>query len=444
MDSDYFPCILNSIIFSPLTSETFLFLLLASFSLLFSGYLSASELAYFSLNSEDLTILKESDHPIDKKIVKQIDKSGHLLATLLISNAFSSICYIVFGYYFLAKSVITDYSSIIDFLLLAIVLFIPLLLFGEMIPKIYASQYPLKAVRRRVSTINALSTIFKPLSSLLVWFSLLIDKRIPKKNYNISLDELSQAIEMTEGNNSEEKELLRGIVKFADKTAVEIMTARLDVADIDIKKNFKEVIDFILKTGYSRIPVYSGTDDYIKGVLYIKDLLPYLGKTDNFRWQSLIRSAYFVPETKKIRDLLEEFQENKIHLAIVVDEFGGTSGIVTMEDILEEIVGEISDEYDDEEKQYIKLSDNVYIFEAKILLNDFFKITKIDEKDFGELSEEPETLAGLILELRGDFPAIQEVIEYKKYRFTVLEADKQRIIKVKLSIDKSSEEKEMP
>lgn len=443
MDTDYFPYLINNIILSPFTSEVLLFLLLAFLSLLFSGYLSASESAYFSLDSEELHTLKESDHPTDRKVVKLLDRSEHLLATLLIANTLSNICYIVFGCHFFSRLIATAYTPIVEFIFLALLLFIPLLLFGEMIPKIYSSQNSLRVVRRWSSSVSGLNKIFSPLSGLLVKFSGLAGNRLPRKNRNISLDDLSQVIEMTnEDEILDEKELLRGIVKFADKTAVEIMTARLDVADIDIKKDFKEVIDFILETGYSRIPVYAETEDHIKGILYIKDLLPHLGKSENFDWQSLIRPAYFVPETKKIRDLLEDFRQNKIHLAIVVDEFGGTSGIVTMEDILEEIVGEISDEYDEEENQYIKLSGNVYVFQAKMLLNDFFKITGIDEKDFDELSEEPDTLAGLILELRGDFPTVQEVIEYKNYCFTVLEIDKQRIIKVKLTVHNPTENPE--
>ena len=211
------------------------------------------------------------------------------------------------------------------------------------------------------------------------------------------------------------------------------MSPRLDMEDIEIKISFREVVDFIIKSGYSRIPVYSETEDNIKGILYIKDLLPYIDKPDTFRWQSLIRPAYFVPETKKIDDLLEEFRTNKIHMAIVVDEFGGTSGIVTMEDILEEIVGEISDEYDEDEQQFIRLADGSLIFEAKILLTDFFRVIDADPSDFGKLTEEVETLAGLLLEIKGDFPRRREIIDFKEYRFQVLEVDNRRILKVKFN-----------
>lgn len=254
------------------------------------------------------------------------------------------------------------------------------------------------------------------------------------------MDQLSKALELKSTEIPEEKEMLAEIIKFYDKTASEIMTSRLDVEDLEIKTPFRQVISFIVESGYSRIPVYLETEDDIKGILYIKDLLPYIDKPDTFRWQSLIRPAYFVPETKKIDDLLEEFRKSKIHMAIVVDEFGGTSGVVTMEDILEEIVGDITDEYDEEEKQYICLTDGSLIFEAKILLIDFFRVIGASPSEFGDLTDDVETLAGLLLEIKGDFPKRREVIDYKNYRFRILEADNRRIRKVKFTrVQKPSE-----
>lgn len=414
-----------------------LFLLLAFFSLLFSAYVSASELAYFSLNSNELQDLRQSNHPIDKKIIRLLTRSEKLLASLLVANAFSNISYVVFSYYFFTLAFQVTNTPVVTLLYFILFMLPPLLLFGEMIPKMYASQYPLKVVRRWISTIIYVVRVFTPFSSLLVFINNKIKKILPKKGATISRDDLSYAIEeIGEGEEvSNEQELLKGIVEFGEKTAVEIMTARLDIADIDIEKNFREVIDFVLETGYSRIPVYTESDDNITGILYIKDLLPYLEQKEDFRWQFLIRPAYFVPETKMISDLLEDFRQNKNHMAIVVDEFGGTAGIVTMEDILEEIVGEISDEYDEEEKQYISLSGNVYILQAKILLNDFFKIPGIEEDDFGKLCDDSDTLAGLILELKGGFPVVDETIDYNQYHFTILEIKKQRIVKVKLTIE---------
>jgi gliding motility-associated protein GldE len=282
--------------------------------------------------------------------------------------------------------------------------------------------------------LSAAVKVIRPVAKILVSSTDMINKMLANKRNELSVDDLSMALELTSSEIPEEKEMLADIIKFYSKTAKEIMTSRLDMEDIEIKADFPFVIDSIIKTGYSRIPVFSGTEDNIRGILYIKDLLPYLDKPAAFRWQSLIRPAYFVPETKKIDDLLEEFRTNKIHMAIVVDEFGGTSGLVTMEDILEEIVGDISDEYDEEEKQYSLLSDGSYIFEAKIQLSDFFRVVNVNEDEFGSLTEEVETLAGLLLEIKGDLPERREIIDYKQYRFQVLEADNRRILKVKYTL----------
>jgi len=275
--------------------------------------------------------------------------------------------------------------------------------------------------------------ITRPLSSLLLLSTRFVNYLSKEKTSDVSVDELSKALELTSGELMEEKEMLEGIIGLYNKTVVEIMTSRMDVADLDIKTGFKEVIRYVIEVGYSRIPVYSHNQDTIKGILYIKDLLPYLDKHAEFRWQSLIRPAYFVPENKKIDDLLEEFRTTKTHLAVVVDEFGGTSGIVTLEDILEEIVGEISDEYDDEDSKFIRLADGSFVFDAKILLTDFFRVAGLDSKLFGKLTDEVDTLAGLILEIKGDFPEKKEVIEYESCSFQILEMNKKRILKVKFT-----------
>ena len=268
-----------------------------------------------------------------------------------------------------------------------------------------------------------------------------MNKRFTRKSHNISVDELSQALELTDkAELSDENNILEGIIRFGGETAKEVMTSRLDVVDLDIRTPFKDVMKCIVDNAYSRIPVYAGSRDNIKGVLYIKDLLPHVNKGDNFRWQSLIRPAYFVPETKMIDDLLRDFQANKIHIAIVVDEFGGTSGIVTMEDIIEEIVGEIHDEYDDEERTYAVLNDHTWVFEAKTLLTDFFKITKLDEDDFERIVGDADTLAGLLLEIKGEFPVLHEKVSYMNYEFEVLEMDNRRILKVKFTINEPESE----
>lgn len=440
MDSDYISEIFSQVGVQDLTAGPVIALALAVLLLFASGFISASEVAFFSLKPNDINRIKEGNHPADSVILDLLNNSEFLLATILIANNFVNVAIVMLCTYGINEWL--DFSNVpmLGFVLETIVLTFLLLLFGEIMPKIYAKQNTLPFIHKAAPTLLNIRKICKPLAALLVHSTSTINKTLAKKKYDISVDELSKALELTSKAIPEEKEMLAEIIKFYNKTADEIMTSRLDMEDLDIKANFKEVIDTIIKCGYSRIPVYSGTEDNIKGILYIKDLLPYLDKPETFRWQSLIRPAYFVPETKKIDDLLEEFRTNKIHMAIVVDEFGGTSGIVTMEDILEEIVGEISDEYDEDEKQYIRLADGSYIFEAKIQLTDFFRATDTDPADFEKITEEVETLAGLLLEIKGDFPRRREVIEYKNYRFQILEMDNRRILKVKFNVINASED----
>ena len=416
MDSDYISEIFSQVGVQDLTAGPVIALALAVLLLFASGFISASEVAFFSLKPNDINRIKEGNHPADSVILDLLNNSEFLLATILIANNFVNVAIVMLCTYGINEWL--DFSNVpmLGFVLETIVLTFLLLLFGEIMPKIYAKQNTLPFIHKAAPTLLNIQKICKPLAALLVHSTSTINKTLAKKKYDISVDELSKALELTSKAIPEEKEML------------------------DIKANFKEVIDTIIKCGYSRIPVYSGTEDNIKGILYIKDLLPYLDKPETFRWQSLIRPAYFVPETKKIDDLLEEFRTNKIHMAIVVDEFGGTSGIVTMEDILEEIVGEISDEYDEDEKQYIRLADGSYIFEAKIQLTDFFRATDTDPADFEKITEEVETLAGLLLEIKGDFPRRREVIEYKNYRFQILEMDNRRILKVKFNVINASED----
>lgn len=440
MDSDYISEIFSQVGVQDLTAGPVIALALAVLLLFASGFISASEVAFFSLKPNDINRIKEGNHPADSVILDLLNNSEFLLATILIANNFVNVAIVMLCTYGINEWL--DFSNVpmLGFVLETIVLTFLLLLFGEIMPKIYAKQNTLPFIHKAAPTLLNIQKICKPLAALLVHSTSTINKTLAKKKYDISVDELSKALELTSKAIPEEKEMLAEIIKFYNKTADEIMTSRLDMEDLDIKANFKEVIDTIIKFGYSRIPVYSGTEDNIKGILYIKDLLPYLDKPETFRWQSLIRPAYFVPETKKIDDLLEEFRTNKIHMAIVVDEFGGTSGIVTMEDILEEIVGEISDEYDEDEKQYIRLADGSYIFEAKIQLTDFFRATDTDPAEFEKITEEVETLAGLLLEIKGDFPRRREVIEYKNYRFQILEMDNRRILKVKFNVINASED----
>lgn len=411
-------------------------LMLAILLLYASGFVSASEIAFFSLSPSDLNEIEEEKSPSDTKIKSLLEDSEHLLATILISNNFVNVTIIMLCNYFFASVIDFGQAQILEFLVITVVLTFLLLLFGEIMPKIYSAQHTLSFCRKAAPVIYVLRSVFKPMSNLLVHSSFVVNKLTKKhKVRNLSVDELSQALELTDKNEiSEESTMLEGIIRFGEETAKEVMTARLDMVDLELNTPFSKVLKCVVDNAYSRIPVYEESRDNIKGILYIKDLLPYLKQGDEFKWQNLIRPAFFVPETKKIDDLLHDFQINKIHIAIVVDEFGGTSGIVTMEDIIEEIVGEINDEYDEEVRTYIKLSDNSYLFEAKTFLTDFYKVLKIDSDEFEGIAADADTLAGLILELKGEFPVQQEVLFYKNYRFEIVEMDSRRILKVKVTV----------
>jgi len=438
LDSDTFigqlADIFNSISVNTPETSSIIAIVAAGLLLFASGFASASEIAFFSLTPADLSELEDEKHPSDKKIQKLLADKERLLATILITNNFVNVAIIMLCNIFFMQ-VFNFGSPLAEFLVLTVILTFLLLLFGEIMPKIFSAQNVLKFCRFSAPGLLACRSVFYPISSMLVHSTSFLNKRFSKKNHNISVDELSHALELTDkAEISEESNILEGIIRFGGETAKEVMTSRLDVVDLEIRTPYTEVLKCVVENAYSRIPIYAGTRDNIKGVLYIKDLLPHLNKGDNFRWQTLIRPAYFVPETKMIDDLLRDFQANKIHIAIVVDEFGGTSGIVTMEDIIEEIVGEIHDEYDDEERTYAVLNDHTWVFEAKTLLTDFYKVTKIDEETFDEVSGDADTLAGLLLELKGEFPVLHEKLSFNRYEFEVLEMDNRRILKVKFTI----------
>lgn len=360
--------------------------------------------------------------------------SERTLATILITNNFVNVTIIMLSNYVIG-SLIVFKAEWLEFLCITVLLTFLLLLFGEIMPKVYSRQDPLAFCRRAVNGILFFRKVFWPLGTVLLKSGVIAERAVPKENRQLSVDDLEQALKLTDKEEiKDEQSMLRGIIRFGDETAKEIMTSRQDIVDIDIHSSYQDVLKCIVENNYSRIPVYQDNDDNIRGVLYIKDLLPHLSKADGFRWQSLIRPPYFVPETKKIDDLLHEFQENKVHIAIVVDEYGGTSGLVTLEDILEEIVGEINDEYDDDENSYSKLNYNTYIFEGKTLLSDFCKIIQVDIDEFSEIEGDADTLAGLLLELKGDFLSIHERIEYKNYKFEVMGVEGRRISRVKVTL----------
>ncbi|ETD21768.1 MULTISPECIES: gliding motility-associated protein GldE [Prevotellaceae] len=410
--------------------------LLAVILLLVSGFASGSEIAFFSLSPVDIAELDGEKREKDKYIEELRNDSERTLATILIANNFVNVTIIMLCNYVFGSIVHFGPKAYwLQFVCITVILTFLLLLFGEIMPKVYSRQNPLQFCRRAVKGVLFMRKLFWPIENLLLGSGVLAEKVVQKESHVLSMDDLEQALELTDKEDiKDEQSILQGIIRFGDETAKEVMTSRQDIVDIDIHSPFDEVLKCIIKNNYSRIPVYQDNDDNIRGILYIKDLLPHLNKPTGFRWQSLIRPPYFVPETKKIDDLLREFQENKVHIAIVVDEFGGTSGIVTLEDILEEIVGEINDEYDEEEKVYSKLNYNTYIFEGKTLLSDFCRILNIADDEFEDVEGDADSLAGLLLEIKGDFLSMREKIDYKNYTFEILGIEERRISKIKVVV----------
>ncbi|MBR1548937.1 MAG: gliding motility-associated protein GldE [Prevotella sp.] len=408
---------------------------LACLLLVVSGFASGSEIAFFSLSPVHLNELDEEKTTVDSNIKALREDSERTLATILITNNLVNVTIIMLCNYFFAHVVDFGHAYWLQFLCITVLLTFLLLLFGEIMPKIYTARDPLQFCRRAVNGILLCRRLFYPLATVLLRTGVLAGKVVQKESHVLSVDDLEQALELTDKEDiKEEQRMLEGIVRFGDETAKEIMTSRQDVVDLDFRSSYQEVLKCIVDNNYSRIPVYQDNSDNVRGILYIKDLLPHLTKGNAFRWQSLIRPPYFVPETKKIDDLLREFQENKVHIAIVVDEFGGTSGIVTLEDILEEIVGEINDEYDEDEKSYTRINSNTYVFEGKTLLSDFYKIMKLDDDVFEEAEGDADSLAGLLLEIKGDFPKQGEKIDFKNFMFEILELEERRISRVKVVV----------
>lgn len=443
MDPDNFSPVLLGIISSqPLSFSAYVSLILGILLLFCSAFVSASEVAFFSLEPQDVDELKQKENTNANNVLKLLEYPQKLLATILISNNFVNVAIIILITYFSTSLFDFSMSPILGFVIQTIVITFLLLLFGEIMPKVYATQYPMKMALFAASTLLTLEKILSPFVALLVKSSTIMNADKVKTRNNISMDELSQALELTSDTEDDEKDMLEGIIKFGNIQVADIMRSRVDIVSVEIKSSYKELMQMIVESGYSRIPVFSENHDNIKGLIYSKDLLPHLDKPDNFRWQTLIRPAYFVPESKKIDDLLKEFQETKVHLAIVVDEYGGTSGLVTLEDILEEIVGDISDEYDDEEKMYVKVDDTTYVFEGKILLNDFYKVTDIDESVFEKVTEDVETLAGLVLELKGEIPKKGDKVNMGPYEFEVVAVDNRRINKIRFHVNEDRKDKE--
>jgi gliding motility-associated protein GldE len=438
---EYLQQLFSEVQFNPLGFGQIFSALLAFVLLFASGFASGSEIAFFSLSPTDLNELDETKNAADRKIVALRQDSERTLATILITNNLVNVTIIMLANYFFASWIDFGHAQWLEFVVITVLLTFLLLLFGEIVPKVYCGQHALAVCRALASPIMALSRVLRPLSAVLIGTGSLAGRVVQKENRVLSVDDLEQALELTDKEDlKDEQNMLEGIVRFGDETAKEVMTSRQDIVDLDFRSTFPEVIRCIVENNYSRIPVYQDSIDSVRGILYIKDLLPHLGKSANFRWQSLIRPPYFVPETKKIDDLLREFQENKVHIAIVVDEFGGTSGLITLEDILEEIVGEINDEYDEEEKTYVRVNTNTYIFEGKTLLTDFYKILHLDDDIFDDAEGDADTLAGLMLELKEDFPKLHEKIDFKGFKFEVVGIDGHRISRIKVVLEKSATE----
>lgn len=402
-----------------------------------SAFVSASEIAFFSLSPSDLNEIEEEHHHADAKISKLKQNNEHLLATILISNNFVNVAIIMLLNFFFAHWISFGAGTeLLQFFLITVLLTFLLLLFGEIMPKIYSKSHTLSFCRMAAPTLFVLDKVFHPLSVLLMGSKRLTTHIVSHEAQSLTVDELEQALELTDKKDlAEESSMLEGIIRFGGESVKEIMTPRVDMVDLEIHTPFEEVLQCIVENNYSRIPVYQDNEDNIRGVLYIKDLLPYLNKTSRrVRWQSLLRPVMVVPETKMIDDLLRDFQTQKVHIAVVVDEFGGTSGIVTMEDIIEEIVGEINDEFDEEEKTYVKLNQNTYLFEAKVQLSDFSKIMDLDDDYFEPVVGEADTLAGLLLEIKGEFPKLHECIRFNNFQFEVMEMDERRIVKIKVIV----------
>lgn len=404
--------------------------------LFFSAMISGSEVAFFSMSPTERNNINESKKKAHQLINELLEVPEKLLATILVANNFINVGIVILSTYMVHNLVDFTNEPILGFIIEVVVITFVILLFGEILPKIYASSYTLSFAGFMSRPLKALSLIFSPVIFVLIKSTSVVNRRIARYSKNLSIDELSQALELTDNNEfDEDKGILEGIINFGSTSVDQIMTPRIDVVAVDEQFTYQKVIEIVKESGYSRIPVYNETFDHISGILYVKDLLPHIDKPESFNWQVLQRPPYYIPENKKIDDLLKDFQQNKVHMAIVVDEYGGTSGIVTLEDILEEIVGDIIDEFDDDDRQFAIINENTYLFDGKIQLNDFYRICNIPSDSLDDVKGDADTLAGLLLEMKGDFPTLNEKITYQNIEFTIEDMDKRRIKKIKVSFN---------
>ncbi|XOV92568.1 MAG: gliding motility-associated protein GldE [Bacteroidota bacterium] len=431
-----------SIFLAYLTDLPISFFLINGLSILvllfLSGLISGSEVAFFSLSHEQITASKTSDNKREQLIHHLVVNPRRLLATILILNNLVNIFIVTLSTFATWKLVGSKDADGLIIVLLTVAITTLIIFFGEIVPKVYANHNNLAFARFTAPMLSFADTLVFPVSWLLLNISNVIESRIQRKGYNLSVDEINQALEITadkEQVTEEEKGMLKGIVNFSTLSVKQVMKSRIDITAVDIETDFHELMDQINKTGYSRIPVFNETVDKIEGILYIKDLLPHLEMEEDFHWQSLLRPGFFVPESKKIDDLFKDFQEKQVHMAIVVDEYGGTSGLITLEDVIEEIVGEINDEFDEESDiAYNKLDNNTFVFEGKTSLNDFCKITSQDIQEFESIKSESESLGGLLLEINNKLPNAGEKIKFKNFLFTIVAVDNKRIKRVRVFI----------
>lgn len=422
-------------------SNTTILIIVILVLLLLTAITAGAETAYFSLSAKDINFLKTKEEPGARQAIKLLEQPKMLLATILVANNFINIAVVITTNMLVGQLVSPDLSPVIGFLIQVIAVTFLLVLFGEVLPKVYATQNNMRMALFAAPILKAMSSLFRPVSKMLVSSTVYIEEKIGTRGANLTNEDFEQAIELTVGHTAtrEEVNIFKGILKFGNITVRQIMRTRLDVSGVPYEFTFPKVQQFAIEVGYSRMPVYENNLDNIKGVVHTKDFLPHT-EDDDFAWHQLIRPAYFVPEGKFIEDLLKEFQQKRIHFAVVVDEFGGTSGIVTLEDIMEEIIGDIRDEFDEEDIQFKKIDDNNYIFEGKTLINDFCRIISEPPETFETVRGESDSVAGLVLEISGKFPAINETISFENFDFTVLELDKMRIKRVKLTINTSMED----
>ncbi len=400
-------------------------------------------MAFFSLTIDNLKEIKKTYPSKFISIEKFLKRPKYLLATILVTNNFINVGIIIIATFISSRFFHNLEYEILNFIIQVVMITFLLLLFGEVLPKIYANNNSVKFALFMIKPLIILEKIFSPVNKILVKSTKIIESKNNNLQSELSFDDLSMALEITskKNDNHEEKKIFKGIMKFGNTDVKQIMRSRIDVTSIEINETYFDVLKIIKKSGYSRIPVYVESLDKIKGILYIKDLLPFLEEKANFNWSKLIRKGFFVPENKKIDDLLKEFQEKKIHLAIVVDEYGGTSGIVTLEDIIEEIVGEISDEFDDDNLEYSKLDDFNYVFEGKTPLNDFYRILDINGEEFEKYKGESDSLAGFIIEITGEIAKKNEEFKFSNFKFKIENVNERRITRIKVTILNKNENK---